>query len=387
MIDIRRVAAALGACLVVGGVTAGCSSSGGSSSTSSSGTSSASAAASGSANAGSVQATAQSLLAPIKKMPTAIPGLIKLDKPPAKGKHIAYITCGPFPQCQVYTPFIQQAATALGWSLRVYQGGATPQANTNVMNQVVQSKPDGIIAVALPKFEVKAQLATLKSQNTPFIDIFDSDPPGDGLTQVIDGQSSLLHDQGAWVAESILALGGSSANTLFVTSTDFPVLIPVGEGFNAEYKKLCSSCGLQTINIAATDIGTPAVNTQIVSFLTSHPSYKYVVPLIADLALGLPAAMSQAGISGISMATANSSPTVLTGIASGSSPWKGGILTPSEIGLAGVNLIVDQMAGKPLTANSYPQPWVDSSNVPSNVQTPVVIPDALQQYKAAWGVS
>jgi ribose transport system substrate-binding protein len=376
---IRRVAIALSTCLIAG-VAAGCSSSAGSSAAPTN-------RASGSAASDTAQAQAEGLLARIMKTPTEPPGLIKLSKPPAKGKQIAFVTCGAQPQCQVYSSFMQQATNALGWHLRVYQGGATPEATTNVMNQVVQAAPDGVIAVALPKSEVTAQLAQLKAKNTPFIDIFDNDPPGGGLTQTVDGSTQFVSQEGAWAADSVIALGGSKANTLFITSSDFPVLNTVTTGFDAEYKKLCGSCGLHQLNIAATDIGAPTVNTQIVSFLSSHPGYQYVVPVISDLAIGLPAALAQAGISGISLTTASANSTALSGIESGSSPWKGGLMTPSEVGLAGVNLIVDYLAKQPTTTDEYPMQFITKDNVPGNIQTPVVIPNALQLYKAAWGLS
>jgi ABC-type sugar transport system substrate-binding protein len=54
-----------------------------------------------------------------------------------------------------------------------------------------------------------------------------------------------------------------------------------------------------TSTIQTADIGTPAATTAMVSTLQSNPRIKYAVPAIANLATGFPAALTQAGITGV----------------------------------------------------------------------------------------
>jgi hypothetical protein len=375
---------------MVAGVTlsiAACSSSGTSSSASSTGGAANGAATTGASAAGgsSVQQQAAAALAPWLTRPTAPPDwATKLPRKPPTGKTIAFITCGAQAQCQSYTPFIQQAADALGWKLKVYQGGFAPQTITNVMNQVVTDKPAGVITIAMPKALAASQLKTLQSDNIPFIDIYASDPPGDGITGVVNGSVQFIQNEGKVDADWLVAIGGSSAHALFLTSKDAPVLSEVTTGFSNELSRVCTACGWKELDVAQSDVGSSSIPTRVIGFLKANPTYKYLVVSSADYATGVPAALQVAGLTDISMATSGLSQQASADVQSGTNAWKAGIVTPQEIGVPAVDMLVRAMMKLPFPASAtYPEFWATQATIPAGS---VVLANAVSLYKTVWGV-
>jgi len=67
-----------------------------------------------------------------------------------------------------------------------------------------------------------------------------------------------------------------------------------GAGFVAEVKKVCTACTFTQISINPTSLGTNAPQL-ITNFLRANPTIKGLYFGYADMTLGLPAAVSNAG--------------------------------------------------------------------------------------------
>src|SRR5206468_11470867 len=78
-----------------------------------------------------------------------------------------------------------------------------------------------------------------------------------------------------------------------------PILKFATDKFEAVFKQNCPNCVAKYKQIQLSDIGGPAGTSTVVSALQADPSIKYVFGTFANLVDGLPAALKQAGITGV----------------------------------------------------------------------------------------
>jgi ribose transport system substrate-binding protein len=290
----RRLVVLLLALAALGALVAGCGSSEGSSSSSGGSTGSSGGSGSGSDSAG--VAEAKKLTAKYEEVPKSIGITEPVENPIPSGKTIMFMKCGN-PSCDAFAEPLEEAAKLLGWNLKTAVAGPTPDKTTEAWNLAVREKPDAVISSGFPRTMWSKQLGELNALGIPVVDCCTTDKPGGGVifveTSVEAGELG-----GAQQADWTVAESNGEANALYINIPAFPILTSELEGFEAEFKKLCPECGLETYEQNVADLGQQTGVEKIVGYLRSHPDINYVVAGADDSLVGLPAALAAAGLNG-----------------------------------------------------------------------------------------
>jgi ABC-type sugar transport system substrate-binding protein len=302
--------AAAGAVLVA---LAGCASAGGSSAPPTT-----------AASAGFSATRVSSLAAPFSTRPTTIPVTTPLAKLPPRDKVIDYLQC-PIPDCTSLTPFVQQAASYFGWTLHVINQGLTPATQLAAFQQAVKDKPGAVWATAVPRAEVNPEIAELKSMGIPYVELTETDPPGNGIIGDVV-PNAVFQELGEVTAYAALQAGGSDLHALEVRIAGFPEPLTSSTAFGQTILSLCSSCTVATLTFDATQMGTPAIPDGIVAYLKGHPSINAVACPFYEIIQALVPQLPSAGLSSVKTYTDDEGP-IYNDVKSGkitaaiASPW------------------------------------------------------------------
>ena len=220
-----------------------------------------------------------------------------LSKKPPTGKTVDIINCA-IPVCQLYTDAAQKAAAAVGWPAKVVTTQFTAESYTATWNQVVQDKPDVVLAAAVfPDSIIQGQLTALQNAGTIILPYAGGTPGGLGSPFIYAGDgASEQSQQGEVMGLIAIADAKAGPNIMFVNVPSTPSAPPTA----AALKKTVVAAGgtYSELELNTPDIGTtgPAA---IVSFLQAHPAVKYVGLPWDDWIAGLPQALKSAGLSSI----------------------------------------------------------------------------------------
>ena len=382
MLSHRRVRAT-GAVLAV--VTAvGVSACGSSDSTNTSATGGTQAAAStgatSTATASPAVKAAQELVAQYSKEQPAIE-IPKLPGTPPSGKSVAILTCA-FPSCKVSTDAAAEGAKKLGWTSKTYNSEISPEAYGSTWDTMLQSKPDLIVNTGLlPNATIKSQLAQVKQEQIPTVNIATWDPPDDVIRATFIGAPELLKS-GELMGASVVADAGGAAKTVWVWDPNAALMAPAMKGFEGQVKGAGGS--MDVLKISNMEVGK-GVPTQVTSYLQSHPDVKYVAFAISDFTAGVPQAIKGAGLDGVKIISRSPHPTNLEDIKAGTE-WAA---VAEEDSAAGYRAI-DALARIELGADfdKAPEGWhqiLTKDNI-TDTSTAPTTPGSPDAFYTAWGV-
>lgn len=354
---------------------AGCGSSGGTKANSSS---------SGSASASTAPgvAQAQAVVSSHLSTPSSIGITTKVPGKIPAGKVIAFMDCGT-PAChELYTQFAI-AAKFLHWTAKDVNSGLTPESVTNSWNQLVSHPPDAVVTSSQPTSEFGTQMAALASKNVPVVDCCTANTAHANLKVVSDGLNAVKVQaqlQAAWVVAD--SKGAGSA--VWLATPAFPVLAAAQTQFQGYLKQYCPSCGFSPLTINVTQIGTSALPTAIVGFLRAHPTYKYVAAGFDDEFIGLPAALSAAGLSDVKLIGSDPGSTELPYIKSGQEAASVTFPAGSTMFLL-ADALARSFVGASVAPDDIvlPRQLVTGSTLASTTAPPD-IPNYQQQFEALW---
>jgi len=320
--------------------------------------------------------------------PTSINITAKLNAAPVKGKTIDWLQCS-VPACVALTAPLRAATNTVGWKLNVVDAGVTPQTIRAAWDKAVADKPDAVIASGFSRALFNTELAQLKAANIPVIDLTTADSPGNGLTAVFDYGPDYLAS-GQRLADYALSQDGTKVNAVMVTSSAFENLSFVARGFKTELNKQCPDCPVDSFDAPATSIGKD-LPTRITAYLTAHPSVNWAYIGYDDMVLGLPAAMSAAGLSGkVKLVTIDNEPATQAYMKNKQDLVASDGFPGPEIMWRSVDFLLRDFAHQdtaPSTAHNLPVWLLTGDNVPSTTSSFPLVVDYQQQYKALWGVS
>lgn len=235
------------------------------------------------------QATAQ-----YEQVPQSIGITARVPKAIPSGKTIDFQMCGA-PACQAFETPLEQAAAALGWKVKVNVAGPSPQLTASAWNTAVADHPSAVISSGFPSAMWSKQLSELKGEGVPVVECCTLDQPGNGILAVVHSFSAGSLG-GKMMADWTIANSDGRANTLFINLPAYPIVGAERAGFMKEIGK-CTGCHVTTYDENVNDLGQPSGASKIVSTLQSHPDIKYLVAGDDDSYIGLPAALSSAGLS------------------------------------------------------------------------------------------
>jgi ABC-type sugar transport system substrate-binding protein len=242
---------------------------------------------------------AQAALAKLEVQPTHLPKLPVITKKIPKGKLIVDITCGNTGACAAEPAITQQATNHLGWKLKVISTDGSASATANAWTTAVRLKPFGIIYQAAAKSEFASQLTQAKKEGIHVVTCCSTDPVGkDGISYDVNGSSA--PSEGPIFADWMIANSTDGApHALYVNLPIFPILTSAYEGLQGAFATDAPNGQLYTFNEPITDLGSQQGLTDIVNYLTAHPDITEVVDATDGQFIGLPAALSAAGLSKI----------------------------------------------------------------------------------------
>jgi ribose transport system substrate-binding protein len=310
------------------------------------------------------QNQAASIVAKYAARPTSIGISTPITKTIPKNKTVAFIECS-LPSCTVLGGYVASAAQALGWKVDQINAGLTPETVKAAYDQAISSHADAVIGTGFDRSIFEPELATLKADNIPVIELSTADNAGNGITASYESTAA-NQAYGVLQAEWVYAELGTSANTLVIGVPTFQTISILVGAFTAKYKQLCSSCAIGQVNVSAEDIGTPTVASTVIGYLQSHPGVNVIETSDSDTVIGLPSALAAAGLHP-KIVVLDASPTVASYIQKGTvavstaAPWN----TLMWLSIDTLARIFAGQSTAPDTNWVHPQWFVTSKNVPS----------------------
>ena len=379
----RRALACVAASVLVAALAA-CSSSASTGSSGASSGSSKKAALSGStASAGVAQATKQ--LAPYED-PNPTITLPPLSAKPPAGKTIDFVGC-PLASCLEIQQAAQAAAKAVGWTVKVYNGGVTAASFVSAMNDVVQSPGSAVLGIGiLPNSAISTQLAALKAKGVPWIAVASPSPVGDDMIANFSSSPEIALS-GQVMADWIIADSKGAANVAYFWDPTLTQHLSAKDAFTAEMAKLCPGCkvSVQTTNFS-TGIGTSDPG-QIVSYLQAHPSTDYIVVGIGDATAGVPEAIAGAGLAGKVKIVTRLADTINFKNISAGTEAMGVTEETYEIGWRMIDVAARYFLHDSITCCTTPIGTVHvitKADLPSDLSVPYSVPGYQQFFLQAW---
>jgi ribose transport system substrate-binding protein len=304
-----------------------------------------------------------------------------------KGKSVAFLGCGTA-QCEEYFPPIKEGAEALGWSAKMYQGSVEPNKQVKFLEEITRSKPDVFLACCVAPSIAKPFFHEMKENGTILVMCCTAKAGTEDLTKLLSTPEDKFI-AGENVANWMLSQKGEELNAVYVNTKDFEVAEQYWEGFEGQIKKMCPECSVDEIDVAVEEIGKPSLATTVVSYLRAHPDVNYVGGLFGPILTGVPSAMKAAGLE-IPLAATASGELSLGAVPTGKEGWMAVQNFGVEFGLQGLNVALRTMLNEPLSEETLtPEVLVTANNaaeVLGGETNPPVIPNALEQYEALWGL-
>jgi ribose transport system substrate-binding protein len=280
---------ALAAVLVTGALIAGCGSSSDENASS--------------AGSGSGSSDASGALEKARETtPSDFQGPTEPVKAPAK-LNVATITCSSqLSGCVSPTAGLQTAGKSLGWNVRVYDGGGTPQKQNAAMLDAISAGADVIANIAIDPNLVQQGLRAAKKANVLVVSGSNGIDTPNPVQKPDGGKLGYAFDVGPdyaalgrKTADWINGDSSGKANIAVFSDKEFPSVIAFQNGLLEGLKK-CSGCTVSPLQyFNGTQVGT-TLGSQTTGYLRSHPDVDYVFSPYDPAAAAQVTAIAQAGM-------------------------------------------------------------------------------------------
>jgi ribose transport system substrate-binding protein len=240
-------------------------------------------------------AAAQAAIAPYTGQTSAFPVSEPLSKPIPAGTQFAYLQCGT-QNCAFAGQIVDAAVKAVGGNLTTINSGTTAATSQAAASSVLAMKPAALILAGIDPRQYGDSLQQISAAGIKIVSISVSvDTKPFGITaNYLGAQTFQL--VGKLLADWVVVNKGADANVAFYSVPEITFTPIIEKAFADELAKNCSSCKVRNTNVGVATLGTTAPRS-VVTDLQGHPDTTIAVFSVADLASGVPAAMSAAGLS------------------------------------------------------------------------------------------
>jgi ribose transport system substrate-binding protein len=250
-------------------------------------------------------------LTPFTGKPSAFPVTVPLKKPVPAGSKFVYLEAAD-PIGAMLGKLLKPAVAAVGGKFIVIPAGVTASTAQAAASSAISLKPAVVLVPAFLPNEFGGKLQTLRSEGAKIVGAGMVGWQKYGIQWCVNcvpfnGLVARL------LADWVVANKGASANVSFYTVPELSFTSGMWQSFTAQMAKLCPKCAVRSVPIDVSSIGTTAPQT-IVNDLQSHSGTNVAVFSTMDMAQGLPAAMSAAGVSNVLTIGAAPSPENLADI-------------------------------------------------------------------------
>lgn len=329
-------------------------------------------------------------LAELLTRPTKITQTEPITGEIPKDKDVIWIQCS-VPACIALGEPFKEATDALGWNLKTITHDGTPEGVKAAYDEAVRDEPDAVVSSGYPRQMFDPELEQLAAKDIPVIQLTVTDPPGNGITAVVNGPARNA-EIGRQLGVFVAADSGLAAKAVWVTST-FPILVPELEGvdgtggFAATLAELCPDCEYDTLEIPIDALATQAPQ-RVVSYLQANPDVNYVVGAFADIVSALPGAFADAGLADkVKIVAYSQNETISSAMQEGEIAAVVGFAGPEDMWQ-----IADTLA-RIFTDMPYAESFdelpswiITGETVPSITEYYPLVADYQEQYKALWGI-
>lgn len=327
-------------------------------------------------------------------------GAINVSEPlPAKpepGRSVHFLVLN-LPTTQSAQDGMKAAAEAAGWDLTtVLLDPTDAQAYSSGVEQAIAAKADYIVGAALSLATAGEAVAKAKAAGIPVMVSYGTDP-----AEGADGNGVYVSTAGPeWVHQIYpagldwaIAESGGTANMLYVTLPDIPIMKATSDANTAHMEEACPTCQYEELNLSVADMGNGSIPSQVVSAIQSNPEIDHVFFGFTDLGTGVYEALQAAGLAeDVKLMTGSAGPVDLANIAKGEGMDAGTLNAQYYVYWMIMDAMLRLDAGEEIDPSTYSDPPLtvaDATNVPA------VFPadaewhgpkDFESQFKALWQV-
>lgn len=330
----------------------------------------------------------------------ADPGTINVSEPlpakPAPGKSVHFLVLN-LPTTQSAQDGMKAAAEAAGWDLTtVLLDPTDAQAYSAGVEQAIAAKADYIVGAALSLATAGDAVAKAKAAGIPVMVSYGTDPAegaeGNGVFVSTAGPEWVNQIYPAGLDWAIAESGGT-ANMLYVTLPDIPIMKATSDANTAHMEDACPTCKYEELNLSVADMGNGSIPSQVVSAIQSNPEIDHVFFGFTDLGTGVYEALQAAGLAeNVKLMTGSAGPADLAAIAKGEGMDAGTLNAQYYVYWMIMDAMLRLDAGEEIDPSTYSDPPLtvaDATNVPE------IFPadaewhgpkDFESQFKALWQV-
>lgn len=256
---------------------------------------------------------AAAALQPYLDGPTAFPLTEPLPERPAAGTRIALVDCGT-PTCALLSDLAADAASALGIESTRISSGTGADTVATAFSTIVADGYDGVIvpSLAFPLWE--RSFDELTAAGIPVVTNGVTGLPAE-IGAALAGDQQSARD-GRVLADWVIAEEGADTDAVIYVTPELPFTGVVADAFMERIDELCSGCAVRTADIPVSAIGSTAASI-VVDDLTASPDTTVAVFAIGEQTVGLPSALTTAGIEVTTLLSAPG-PAQLAGVQDGS---------------------------------------------------------------------
>ena len=142
---------------------------------------------------------------------------------------------------------VEEAAKAIGWTLRVIDGRGEIAGRTAALNQAIALNPDGIVVGGFDAIEQGAALEGVKAAGIPFVGWHATVEPGpDAATGMFANVNTRIADVAETAADLAIVDSGGKAGVVIFGDSNYEMAIKKAHLLEAAIKK-CSGCTVLTL--------------------------------------------------------------------------------------------------------------------------------------------
>ena len=265
---------------------------------------------------------------------------------------------------------VQQAARAIGWPLRIVDGGATASSESATLRAALRSRPGGIVLGGVDAADEQPVLHQAGTQGIPVVGWHAAAQPGPDRALAL--YSNVGSDPAAvarLAADYAIADSGGKAGVVVFTDSEYAVDRQISRLISAQIES-CAACAV--LQLFDQPVATAALGSagEVSAFLQRYgPRFGYVIAVNGAYVEGASAALRGAGLAGseppFSIVAGGGEEAEFTRIRTGEYQ-KASVAEP--LNLQGWQL-VDELnrarAGQPPSGYVAPPALVTQSNVPN----------------------
>lgn len=324
------------------------------------------------------------------------PTQISLTEPldPSKkvpsGKLIYFIGCG-LPVCEGIGKYFEEAGQQFGWKTKYINAGLTPETIKAAWERTAREKPDAVLVSTggVPKEIYKTELAELKAAGIPVVfnsEVFEPNP-AEGVIGVVNGparQDAAAEAQAKWLTVKTNGEG----NILLVTSSALANQVTTADAIKEKYlPEYCPKCQITIYDAPITSVGKD-LPEKIAQQLRTNPDVNYMLVQGGNFAIGLPAALANAGLEGQAPILIQSQdPTTSQDLKNGKYEAIYGLGLPELMWMSAdifARYWTDQSTKPDEEADDIQEWFITAETVPSTTEDYPMVEDYQAQFKELW---